>query len=268
MKYIFYSAIAIVLIFGVAYLLAKLMIKKTDENHQHIKIMILTVLIGCLALIVVGFIYLSNCYHGDDKAETALLGNDSVSVSEIEGGYLFDGPSSTMAIIFYPGARVDARAYAPLMMRLADRCDCFLAKMPLNFAMFGKDAADKFINIYNYDRWLVAGHSMGGLVAANYAENHRDLIDGVILLAAYSTTELDDDLKVYSVYGSEDRCLERNVYDKNKSNLPSNTHEFVIKGGNHAQFGNYGVQTGDGTPTISDEDQQRITIESISELFR
>ena len=268
MKYIFGSMIAVVLIFGVSYLLAKLIIKRTGQNHRRIKIVIITVLIGCLLLVVCGCIYLGNGYHGDDKAEVAMLGNDNVSVSKIEGGYLFDGPSSTTAIIFYPGAKVDARAYAPLMMRLAEKCDCFLAVMPLNFALFGEDAADKFIDIYNYDSWLMAGHSMGGLVAANYAENHRDFIDGLVLLAAYSTTELDNDLKVYSIYGSEDGCLERDVYDQNKSNLPNSTQELVIEGGNHAQFGNYGKQTGDGTATISDEEQQRLTVEAVSELFK
>ncbi len=36
-----------------------------------------------------------------------------------------------------------------------------------------------------------------------------------------------------------------------------------IKGGNHAQFGSYGEQYGDGTAAIPAEEQRKITVDAI-----
>ncbi|NTW09008.1 MAG: alpha/beta hydrolase, partial [Anaerolineaceae bacterium] len=42
----------------------------------------------------------------------------------------------------------------------------------------------------------------------------------------------------------------------------------VIEGGNHAQFGNYGPQPGDGTATISTAEQQSQAVDLMVQLFR
>lgn len=268
MKYMFASIAAAIIVFGVAYLIARLIVRKKDEKHRKLKTVVMTIIIGCVAFILALVVYLGCYYHADKKAMVALQGNDNVTVSKIENGFFFDGPSSDRALIFYPGAKVECEAYAVLMLRLAENgCDCFLADMPLNFALLGENTADNFINKYNYDRWIMAGHSMGGIVAANYAEKHLDKTYGIVLLASYSTTELDDRLKLYSIYGSEDKCLEFDVYNDNRENLPIDTRELVINGGNHAQFGNYGVQKGDGEASVTDEKQKEITVKAILELF-
>ena len=78
-----------------------------------------------------------------------------------------------------------------------------------------------------------------------------DEYEGLILLGSYSTADLSDtDLDVLSIYGSEDKVLNREKYEENKSNLPDDFSEVVIEGGCHAYFGMYGAQDGDGTPTI------------------
>jgi hypothetical protein len=42
-----------------------------------------------------------------------------------------------------------------------------------------------------------------------------------------------------------------------------NLTEIVIKGGNHAQIGDYGLQDGDGTAKITPEKQQEKTVNEI-----
>mgnify|MGYP003037100703 CR=1 FL=1 len=85
-------------------------------------------------------------------------------------------------------------------------------------------------------------------------------LDGLVLLAAYSTADLTDSgLRVYAAYGSEDGVLNREKYEADRTNLPQDTTEAIIDGGCHAGFGSYGAQKGDGTPTISAEEQQRRT---------
>ena len=268
MKYMTASIIAMILFFGAGYLPARVICKKTYSKHRGVKVAVLTAVIGTALLAAAALVYFADCYHADEKAKEALRGSDSVAVIETDGGYFFDGPDDSKAIVFYPGAKVECEAYAPLMLRLADEgFDCFLADMPLNFALLGGNSADKFKNRYSYDTWIMAGHSMGGIMAASYAEKNPDETDGIILLAAYTTTKLDDGFKLCSIYGSEDGCLERDVYADNKDNWPEKSAELVIEGGNHAQFGDYGVQKGDGTAGISAEEQQRITAETVSEVF-
>ena len=45
--------------------------------------------------------------------------------------------------------------------------------------------------------------------------------------------------------------------------LSADSEQHVIAGGNHAQFGNYGKQMGDGDAFISVENQQRQTVKMI-----
>ena len=102
-------------------------------------------------------------------------------------------------------------------------------------------------------------------MAANYAAEHSENFDGLILLAAYSTKDISQTtLRVLSVYGSEDGVLNRESYEKNWSKLPEDTTEVVLDGGCHAQFGSYGPQDGDGIPSISGEEQVRQTAEAIA----
>lgn len=101
-------------------------------------------------------------------------------------------------------------------------------------------------------------------MAASYASDRADRLSGVILLGAYSTADLKvADLDVLSIYGSEDKVLNKMKYEDNLTNLPDDHKEIVIDGGCHAGFGMYGAQDGDGKPTITSEEQIVITAEEI-----
>ena len=141
--------------------------------------------------------------------------------------------------------------------------DVFLVKMPLHLAVLGQNKADGILGEYPYAHWYIGGHSLGGAVAALYAAEHADRLDGVILLAAYSTKELEEDEKVVLVYGPEDTVLNREKYRENLKNLPQGSVEHVIEGGNHAQFGSYGSQKGDGEARIPPEAQWEETVSVI-----
>ncbi len=45
-------------------------------------------------------------------------------------------------------------------------------------------------------------------------------------------------------------------FDASRTLLPADTTWVVIEGGNHAQFGDYGIQPGDNVATISAAEQQ------------
>ena len=63
---------------------------------------------------------------------------------------------------------------------------------------------------------------------------------------------------------AEDGVLNREKYEADRTNLPQDTTETIIDGGCHAGFGSYSAQKGDGTPTISAEEQQRQTADALA----
>ncbi len=231
-------------------------------------------LFGILAIIIVTFALLAFSYFGNyyaygSYARKALRDTDEVDVTKTDDYIFFDGPGSGKALIFYPGAKVATEAYAPLMQGLAKKgLDCYLMHMPLHFAIFDQAAAEKVISQKAYSEYMIGGHSMGGAIAANYAAEHPSEFSGLILLAAYPTEKIDDHIRMLSVLGSNDCVINTDRYEACKVNWPDgNSRDVLIFGGNHAYFGNYGKQDGDGDATIKQKTQWRQTIEAIEEYY-
>ena len=210
------------------------------------------------------FAWLCSCYHADAAALAALSSRDTVTVEKESGVWHFDGPGEDTALIFYPGARVEAAAYAPLLLRLAEGgADSFLVEMPFHLALFDRNAADRIIGKYRYESWILAGHSLGGVMASDYAGAHPEQVKGLLLLAAYPAGELDGKLDFLSVYGDRDGVLNRERYEKSRVFWPRGAQELVIPGGNHAGFGSYGPQRGDGEAALSAQEQQELTAAAV-----
>lgn len=222
-------------------------------------LMVILVLAGTVML------YAGDYYHADEEAALAWESGELVTVTKSEEGRAVFIPENPAAgLIFYPGGKVEYSAYAPLMQEFAERgVLCVLVEMPLNLAVLDVNAADGIIEQFpEIEDWYIGGHSLGGSMAASYAAEHADELKGLILLAAYSTADLTGSgLKVASVYGSNDKVLNMEKYEKYRGNLPEGTAEKIIEGGNHAGFGSYGAQEGDGEATISSSEQIEATVE-------
>ena len=226
----------------------------------------------CLAVLLLfgigGYAYVSDYYHADETALEAMAYQTDSVQAELDGNVTWFVPESPVAgLIFYPGGKVENTAYAPLLRACAEQgILCALVRMPGNLAVLDANAADGLRQKHpEITAWYMAGHSLGGAMAANYAAAHAEDFNGLILLAAYSTKDFTGTtLRVLSVYGSEDGVLNRESYEKNRANLPTDTTEVVLDGGCHAQFGSYGPQNGDGIPSISGEEQVRQTAEAIA----
>lgn len=248
----------------------------------HMKHRKLFITIGALLVIMIGVCvgYTQYYYHADLDAASALESDSSlasrasVTVSKTDYGWFFDGPSEENALIFYPGGKVEETAYAPLLHRLAaDGIDVCLVKMPARLAVLDGDKADDVISQYSYEHWFIGGHSLGGAMAANYladpdSTESASEIEGLVLLAAYPSKPLRDPLRTLTIYGSKDGVLNMQKYTEGMALLSSEPTEHIIKGGNHAQFGNYGVQKGDGKASISSDEQQQETIDAIIDWIK
>lgn len=156
-------------------------------------------------------------------------------------------------VIFYPGGKVEVNAYAPLALKLAAQgIPCVLVDMPMNLAIFDIDAAEKVYDKYpEINNWYLMGHSLGGVMVSQYAENNYEKLAGIIILGAYPANDADVDTIV--IYGSEDIGLDR-------ERLIGVPNQFEIQGGNHSYFGNYDENeknpTRDGETTLSQDEQQ------------
>lgn len=230
------------------------------KKHFVLKLILLLL----LALAMVCIVYVNIYYHVEDVSD-ALTSSDSVTVTEFSDGWFFDGSGESSALIFYPGAKVEASAYAPLLRLLSESgIDCFLIKMPGNLAFLGSGKAETVMKNYSYEHWYIGGHSLGGAMAAGYAADHPTKFDGLVLLASYSAKDLSDvTFPVLSIYGSEDQVLNMKKLENSRKEMPAVYGEHIITGGNHAWFGSYGEQKGDGTATISHEEQWQETADYI-----
>ena len=123
--------------------------------------------------------------------------------------------------------------------------------------------ADSVMKRYDYPHWYLGGHSLGGVCAADYAAGHGDLLAGLVLLAAYPAKQLPDRLNTVLIYGTADGVLDPEKYAAGKRFVPADAAEYVIEGGNHAQFGSYGVQDGDGEAAVSPAEQVAAAVRDI-----
>jgi len=201
------------------------------------------------------------------EASLALISDEQVLVqSRVEWWeFLPASGQSTTGLIIYPGGRVDWRSYAPLAKKIADAGFLVaLVPMPFNLAVFAPQKASEVIAAHpEIQRWAIGGHSLGGAMAANFAYANPEQVQGLVLWASYPAENnplKNLPIRVISIYGSEDGLATTDVVEASRGLLPPDTRWVQIAGGNHAQFGWYGNQPGDGQPLISREDQQLVIV--------
>jgi len=236
------------------------------------KLRIAAIIIAVLVVLTGSvFIYLGT-YYKAENVDLYMTSNDSVNVTRTDYGYFFDGSGTDNAIIFYPGAKVDEKAYAPVLSKLASEgIDCFLVSMPFHMAIFDVDKAQEIVSQYDYNKWYIAGHSMGGAMAAQLVSQLKDTQNfaGLIFFAAYTAKDISDThIPVLSLYGDNDGVLNMDKVEKGRKLVDSDKYsEVVIKGGNHAGFASYGRQKGDNEASITKEEQWNQTVSAVKEFI-
>jgi hypothetical protein len=233
------------------------------------KIVLLSVVVVLLALVIGCAIYVSDYYRADETAASAMNGTENVSVYAEDNCVVFQPKEPVAGFIFYPGGKVEHTAYAPLMLELAKHdILCVIVEMPFHLAVLNMNGAKKIPDRFpQIESWYIGGHSLGGSMAASHAAKHTDTYDGLVLLAAYSTAQITD-LSVLSIYGTADGVMDAEKYEKYLGNLPKETVEVVLDGANHAGFGSYGAQNGDGEATISQQEQVERTVQAIVSMIK
>lgn len=223
--------------------------------------LIAAILLVALLLVVTVFVVWANDASPASDIALQALNSDTVVNVSLDSGYYAFTPTDiapTTGFIFYPGGRVDYRAYAPVLRMIAEQgYFVALVPVPLNLAFFDVNAAAPVQSQHpEIEHWVVSGHSLGGVAASLYAKDHLQELDGIVFFASYPADESlkNSDIKILSIYGTLDMAG-MGKFDETKALLPPQTEYVVIDGGNHAQFGSYGPQAGDNEATITPEDQ-------------
>lgn len=232
--------------------------------NKAIKITIISVL-SVIVLAMGGFyFYVMDYYKAQEVVSAEVLVADyGTTTQEVEKLTIFtpkENPTKT-GFIFYPGGKVESTAYTLLLSQLANKgITVVLVKMPFNLAVFDINAANDAIEeVEGIDNWYLGGHSLGGAMASSYFEQNGEKVKGGVLLGAYPTNLANT--PILAIYGENDKLL-----DRTKLRSVHTTTE--IEGGNHAYFGNYGEQKGDGKATITRESQQQQTVLAIMEFIK
>lgn len=188
-------------------------------------------------------------------AESALVPDEAVAVTH-DPFLAFDPGDAATGLILYPGARVRPEAYAPVARILAEAGYLVvIPDMPLRLAILAPARADDVIAAHpGVTRWVVGGHSLGGTAAASWAVLGDDAA-GVVFWASYPGPGTDlsrrPDLHTLTVAGDADGLVTAADLAATTDRLGPDHVEIVIPGANHAQFGDYGPQRGDGEAGIS-----------------
>lgn len=204
--------------------------------------------------------------------------NDFIILSQEEN-------DPTKTLIFYPGGLVDPHAYLEWQDELVANDPTLrivTVKMPSNLAVINNKKGARLFDEYpNTEKWIIAGHSLGGAMATNMIDKYSDKLEGLIYIAAYPS---DDRIKnysgsIFSISAANDGLTTPEEIQEHVNDLPEpysmasttdfptevkeKTLYYQIKGGNHAQFGNYGEQDDDNAASIPREQQQSILVELI-----
>ncbi|RZJ80654.1 MAG: alpha/beta hydrolase [Flavobacterium sp.] len=220
--------------------------------------------------LAIGFtVFLFYSSQAKDVADNVLTSESLVKVEDNDKFYAFTPKSETKnVLIFYPGAMVQTKAYAPLCKKLAENnIKVYLIKMPWRLASNGYNIP-KELGLFadTSKQYVLAGHSQGAKMSAQFVYENLGLIDKLILIGTTHPRDIslaNADIPILKIYGANDGVADVPSILANKPKLP-NTAKFVeIAGANHSQFGYYGFQLGDNSATISREEQQALTLKHI-----
>jgi dienelactone hydrolase len=211
---------------------------------------------------IVGFLAWSHVvYPADRDATIAVFRSQTVAITDHSGAITIipTGEANALAdsvFVFYPGGRVDPWAYLPPLADLASHTGIrvVIAKPPLSLAIADFRAVEDLARLAgDFDQIVTGGHSLGGVRGCLQAESPA--VSHLVLLASYCANDLTarGDLHVLTVLGSQDSLTEPDQVTSSTTLLPPSHQSVTITGANHASFGAYGPQSGDGPASLSPE---------------
>ncbi len=182
-----------------------------------------------------------------------------------ENRYISYTPDNPLKnIVFVPGGLVEPESYEYIAASLAiEGYKVTIFKAYYNLSILTPNYAAKFLDedLEN----IVIGHSLGGVTSSMFS-SENDSVDKIILMGSYPIKDLKDK-DVLFITAEHDDGMDSEKFDASLSYV-DNATIYNIEEGNHAQFGWYGPQKGDGEATITTLEQQNIVINQILNFIK
>jgi dienelactone hydrolase len=237
-----------------------------------LKRILIWIVLPILLSVVAVAVWMMIPYPVQDAAIEEALRSDS-SVKVLHEEYLVFAPASfnhQQGLIFYPGGKTSVSTFAPLLRQLAEAGILVIAvPMPFNTAFLGMDRATQVMADFPaVSQWYLAGHSLGGVVAAMYARDNAPRLQGLVLWASYPAVDLSSlPLDVLSIYAQEDLSTTVQDISEHKAWLPEHTVYTPIKG-NHWQFGHFSDKKNQQLQTSTRDQQQKEILSATLKFMR
>ena len=248
--------------------------RRSDEPTRGPALRVIGRTFAALATVVtIGVLVYLKPFSATPDAIAAMAGAPGVRVVDSPTQIALEPQTATATrgLVFQPGARVDPRAYVPLLQQVSRTgVLVVIVKQPFDIGFTAIGAPGPIIAAHPEVRsWAVAGHSLGGVAASSFAGGHTDTVKGLVLWASFPLGSLaDTSLKVASISGTNDGLATPADIDASKPDLPASTVFTPVMGSVHAFFGDYGPQPGDGTPTVSRDEAQQQIVEATVALMK
>lgn len=244
------------------------------SRTRRVTTRVLLGLAALLGLMFVGFLIWANVGVLQAEPEPLAAARADPSVTIVQGPEAVvmspTDTTSTQGLVFVPGAKVEAEAYVSNLSGIVaeDGVTVVITRPILNLAFFDLRPLTTFTDLApGIDDWFVGGHSLGGVKACQFVDEPQ--VSGLILFGSYCANDLSDAAAaVLSVSGSNDDLSTPEKIMEASDRLPADADFVEIEGANHARFGDYGVQSGDGPATISSNEMRTILTEDITAFLR
>ncbi|NUO91661.1 MAG: alpha/beta hydrolase [Dermatophilaceae bacterium] len=249
-----------------------------DDRRRHRRrprwARVLGQVVGVIATVtVLGVLVWLRPFAATPSAVASLEGGADVRVTDAPAQITIapKGSTPTRGLVFQPGARVDPRAYVPMLSQVSKQgVLVVIVKQPFDIGLLATTAPQSLVDEHpEVVAWAVGGHSLGGVAAARFALDHRRLVRGLVLWASYPDQSLAGrtDLQVASVSGTRDAFTTPADVAASRAMLPRTTAYTRVEGAVHSFFGDYGSQPGDGSPTVSRAQAQRQVVDATVRLM-
>jgi len=232
---------------------------------------VLLALLAVVVLLAVAFLFYANLVMRGERQQALLAWeNDDITITSTDQSIVMEPVAGATGegLLFIPGAKVDPYAYLYKLSGVVESgVTVVITKPTLNLAFFDFRTLDDFaVDAPGVDEWFVGGHSLGGVKACMLADSPE--VAGLVLFGSYCANDLSgSDLRVLSIVGSDDGLSTPEKVSSAAGELPASTEYVTIEGSNHARFGDYGDQAGDGEATISTEDARAEITLALTDFF-
>ena len=223
------------------------------------------------SLVTLFFIWNWNTFQAHNLPDDTFSNSDLVNVVETGDQIIFEASQAEgkLEVIFFQGGLTDPEAYAPLCRRLAEHgFTTHLIKMDWRLPQYDYQKVAELIDL-NAGTYILAGHSQGGKMAAQFAYENPGVLSGLFLMGTSHPRDFDmshQNIPCVKLYAENDGLASVDEVLQNKHLMPKDASMILIEGGNHSQFGYLGQLLMDSSPSISLLEQQDVSFEALIEF--